>query len=524
MPLALLALLFSGLAQAAISPPLGWIFLHPFSWIPALAVFSRLEGRRALLAGWLVGTAAELAIYVWLPGTVIRFGEMPAPVGVAMWLLYASLTGFYTGLFAWGFGRVRRAGGRAWPFAAAAWFCALEFLNPQLFGYLQGVAWYQVPHLFLVTAATGVSGASFLVIACNAVLLQGLEAARNPGEPRRGAWLANAAVLGLLLAAAAAYSSARMATIDAAESAATPLRVALIQPLHTIPLRRAMVRESSDSFARDYVALSREAQQKDDRHIDAFVWPEGALDVDPMQRRNAAVLEFARESGSEIWLGATHYDREAARKNGGRIPKHVSAFRIFADGRVDQRYDKNILVPFGEFMPLKDTFPILRGIRAAGDFEAGHSIPKYDLGPTRFVFAVCYEAIRSSFVREAIGQGDGDAIGGGIGKDANLIANVTIDAWYGEWSEQSQHLMLAASQSAMNGIPLVRSTSTGISAFVDARGVITASTGNFTRETLVRDVKPVRVPGPYSRHGDRFAWICVAASVLLLVRGAKQRH
>ena len=505
---ALLSLLFSGIAQAAISPPLGWIFLHPFSWVSALAVFSRLEGRRALLAGWLVGTSAELAIYIWLPGTVIRFGEMPAPVGALAWLLYAAFTGFYTGLFAWGFARIRRAGGTRWPFAVAAWFCALEFLNPQLFGYLQGVAWYQVPHLFLVTAVTGVSGASFLVIACNAVLLQGLEARRGEGDRR--AWLVNVAAFGLLLAAAAGYSSVRLAAIDAAERDATPLRLAIVQPLHTIPLRRAMVREGSGSFAKDYVALSREALQQDGGRIDAFVWPEGALDVDPSQRRNASVLEFARETGSEIWLGATHYDREAARGRAGRIPKHASAFRVLPDGRLDQRYDKNILVPFGEYMPMKDTFPVLGQIDAVGDFVAGTEVPQYQLGPARFVFAVCYEAIRSGFVREAIGQ------------DANLLVNVTIDAWYGDWSEQAQHLMLAASQAAMNGLPLVRSTSTGISAFVDARGVITGRTGNFTRETMVREVRPVRVPGPYSRYGEWFAWGCVAASLLMLARGARK--
>lgn len=508
MLLTLLSLLFSGVGQSVISPPLGWIFLHPFLWIPALAVFSRLEGRRALLAGWLVGTSAELAIYIWLPGTMVRFGEIPVAVGALLWLLHAAFTGFYTGLFAWGFARIRRGGGARWPFAAAAWFCALEFLNPQFFGYLQGVAWYQVPHIFLIAAATGVSGVSFLVLACNAVLLQGLDVRR--GDTDRGAWIVNVVAFGLLLALAAGYSSLRLAAIEAAEEASIPMRIALVQPLHTIALRHAMIREAADSCAKDLVSLSREALTKHGGRIDAFVWPEGALDVDPSQRRNASVLQFARDTGSEIWLGATHYDREPTGKTGGLRPKHVSAFRVLPDGHLDQRYDKNILVPFGEYMPLKDALPVLGEIRAASDFDAGDGVPKYDRGRTRFVFAICYEAIRSGFVREA------------IGRDANLIVNVTIDSWYGQWSEQSQHLMLAASQAAINGLPLVRVTSTGLSAFVDARGMILASTGNFTRETLVGEVKPVRVSGPYSRHGEWFAWGCVAASALLLVRGRRR--
>lgn len=501
MLLTALSLLFSGVAQAAISPPLNWIALHPLSWVPALAVFSRLEGRRALLAGWSVGIAAELTIFCWLPGTVSRFGGLPVPVGVLVWLLFAALTGFYTAVFAWGVSRLRRHAGVRWPFVIAVWFCALEFLNPQLFGYLQGVAWYQVPHLFLVSAWIGVSGVSFLVMLCNCVALQGFEVLRGRTADGTRAWATNAAGFALLVAGAAALSSVRLAAIDAAERTAEPLRIAIVQPNHTIPRREAMLKERSDVFARDLVSLSRDALASSPGRIDAFVWPEGALRADPGQRRNASVLDFARETGSEIWTGANHYEREGARNTAS----HNSAFRILADGKLDARYDKNVLVPFGEYVPFKDVVPLLARIDTVGDFDAGTTVPRYDHGRARFVFLICYEAIRSGFVREAIGD------------DVNLVVNVTTDAWYGLLSEQSQHLMLVATQAAMNGVPVVRSTTTGTSAFIDARGLITARTGTFTRETLVREVRPLRVASVFSQWGDWFAWSCVAASAMLLV-------
>ena len=71
------ALLFSGVAQAAISPPLSWIWLHPVSWVPAFAVFSRLDGRRALVAGWLVGLAAGQGRRARRPGTRHRKFDLP---------------------------------------------------------------------------------------------------------------------------------------------------------------------------------------------------------------------------------------------------------------------------------------------------------------------------------------------------------------------------------------------------------------------------------------------------------------
>lgn len=503
MLLTLASLLFTGLVQAVISPPSNLLFLHPAAWVPALAVFSRLEGRRALMAGWLVGFSANLAIFDWLPGTVSRFGDLPWAAAVVVWLLFAAATGFYSALFAWGFARVRRRSGSLWPFAIAAWFSAVEFLNPQIFGYLQGDAWYQVPHFFLATAVTGVSGISFLVMLGNAVVLQAVEYGRCRTTAARRDLLRNAAALAALLLVAGGYSTWRLGEIRRAEDSAATMRVALVQPDHTIDRRHELDGMKPSAFADDLVAMSRDAAAaavRDGAKIDVFVWPEGALRSDPVRAPNTAVGDFVRSSGAEVWTGANHkeVDRDGHRR------EFNSAFRVFAGGAVDRRYDKNILVPFGEYVPLRDVVPGFRDIHTAGNFEAGREVPVYDAGPARFVFLVCYEAIRPAFVRKAIGSG------------ANLLVNVTVDAWYGDSSEQSQHLMLAAVQSALNGLPLLRSTTTGISAFVDASGVITASTGTFTREVLVRDVKPLRVASLYSTWGDWFAWACVAASVLLL--------
>jgi apolipoprotein N-acyltransferase len=130
--------------------------------------------------------------------------------------------------------------------------------------------------------------------------------------------------------------------------------------------------------------------------------------------------------------------------------------------------------------------------------------------PAVLVFLICYESIFSAYVRE------------GVRQSPDLLVNLTFDAWYGDTSEPSQHLMLSAVQAAQYGVPLLRSTTTGISATVDARGSITAQTGVYTREVLVRDVKKVRIPSFYARAGDWFPWACACFSAGLLAasRGA----
>jgi hypothetical protein len=81
--------------------------------VPAFWVFSRLRGRRAWLAGWLVGASAELAIYYWLPGTVERYGGLPRAFAAFVWFVFAFGTGIYVAVFAWGFARVRAGCRRA---------------------------------------------------------------------------------------------------------------------------------------------------------------------------------------------------------------------------------------------------------------------------------------------------------------------------------------------------------------------------------------------------------------------------
>src|SRR5262245_26346844 len=125
--LALGALVFSGAVQALISAPRSWIALHPVAWVPALLVIARLSGRRAFLAGWLVGAAANAAIFAWLVHTVATFTQLGAAAGVAVLAVFAAAHGLYAGIFAWGFAPIRREAGAVWPIAIAAWFTACEF-------------------------------------------------------------------------------------------------------------------------------------------------------------------------------------------------------------------------------------------------------------------------------------------------------------------------------------------------------------------------------------------------------------
>ena len=520
--LALAALIVSGAFQKWGSAPTNWFWLHLFGFVPALAVFARLNGRRALLAGWLVGVAANCSIFSWIIYTVETFSNLPLALAVGALLLFSLAFGFYMAVFAWGFAPIRRASGSYWPITVAMWFTAVEYLNPQLFPYYQGVTWYQQSSFFLVTGLTGVAGISFFMLLSNGILLELWQRWRSPAGMvvDRGLGL-SLALWSIFVVVAFGFSSYQLDRIEVAEASAPRVKLALVQANQNVFERRAMEQQGfqrqrsaqvpkgewRSAITEDLVALSREAYSADP-DIDVFVWPEGAIRRSPKSRMNRSIRELVQTTGAELWTGGGLARRDA---RGERVSLN-SAFRVWpaqqgGEPRFDPSYDKNILLPFGEFMPLEDHFEVLRKIQGVGDFQAGDGLTLFGSPGADFVFLICYEAIRHRYVR------------GGVAAGADLLVNITYDAWFGDTDCPHQHLMLSALQSAQYGVPLVRAATTGISASVDARGRIVASTDLFERDVLVVEVPRVRVPTPYLKLGDWFAQLCAVLSFALLVLG-----
>ncbi len=503
--LALFALLLTATAHVLVLPPCSWAWLHPFLWVPAFLVFLRLRGRRALLAGWLVGAGANAAAFYWLPATITNFSSLPWSAAIAMHIVACAAWGLFVAVFAWGFGAVRRAGGGAWPFACAAWFTACEFLGPHAFPWQQGVSLYAIPNLFLVASLTGVAGLTFLLMLWNGVAVQAIAVVR--GDATKRALVRNAAIAALLVLLGAAWSQARLWRIGRAEEEAKSVRIGIVQSNHDPERLAELTGKGLDAFARDLIELSEQAL-REQGEVDVLVWPEAALKRSPTDPSNHQVLRFARRHAVEVWTGARRYEWGP-----GRVQRRFnSGFRVDARGRIDGRYDKNILIPFGEYMPLGDTFPVLARIKGPVRVTPGDELTLVAGPKARFAFLICYEAIHADYVRRAVRLGP------------DLLVNLTYDGWFGDTAEPHQHLMLAAIQSAQYGVPLVRATTTGISAFVDARGVVTARAELGRREVLVGDVKPAAVPSPYATLGDWFAWACVVFSAFLLLRAWRLRR
>jgi len=229
---------------------------------------------------------------------------------------------------------------------------------------------------------------------------------------------------------------------------------------------------------------------------DVVIWPEGALPavIDDLLAPGsdyATALRDAVRPGQVLLMGA---NRAEATQGGARYYNTLLAFRREGDAlRVAGVYDKHRLVPFGEFMPLGDLMRII-GVRSLvhmeDDFTAGpRPRPLVVAGMPPVQPLICYEALFPGI---------------STGPRPAWILNVSNDAWFGKTSGPWQHLNIASYRAIEQGLPIIRSTPTGVSAVIDAQGrtVPGQSLGLGRFGVIDARLPPAAAPTPYSRWGD----------------------
>jgi apolipoprotein N-acyltransferase len=128
-------------------------------------------------------------------------------------------------------------------------------------------------------------------------------------------------------------------------------------------------------------------------------------------------------------------------------------------GNIIHQYDKIHLVPFGEYIPLRNKFTTIANFLSLKDFSSGNIKPNFTLkGFGNILTLICYEIL---FTEEVISR---------LSKNTNLLINITNDAWFGKTIGPYQHLALAKIKAVELGIPLARVANTGISALISPYG------------------------------------------------------
>jgi apolipoprotein N-acyltransferase len=481
--------------------------------------------RQAFLLGWVTGTVGFLFSLFWI-----------TTVTVPGWIALSLVVGLYHGLWALFAGVVLRPlgeggggnkAGQSWLgslrnlivalLAAAAWV-AVEYLRGTLFtGFgwnTLGVSLRNSIPLIQVAAFTGVSGLTFLCAlgsAIAAITVERLRREIRSGKPRPH--LDFFAVLFLVVF----LFSYGVKKIMAPPGPSTQLRVAGLQG--NVPVYDYWNEQCEGAIMERYIRLSRTALAGDP---DLIVWPEAAtprplLLDEIIFSQVKQVTEFSR---ADFLIGSIHYEREPR-------GDYNSAILLTDHAANSQIYSKVHLVPFGEFVPFRKSFPLLAwivGKRVPYDFDSGITPPLLQLAtkPVNLGPLICFEDTLGDLARHSAGLG------------AQLLVTLTNDGWFEHSIATRQHLANSQLRTVETGLPMLRVADTGVTCVVDPMGRVAhelhGPDGNTFIEGILQTTISVplnRSPTFYTRHGNLFAHACLgvtAAVAVLFLLGTLRRR
>jgi apolipoprotein N-acyltransferase len=202
---------------------------------------------------------------------------------------------------------------------------------------------------------------------------------------------------------------------------------------------------------------------------DIILWPETAMPLN-LEKPSALVsriMAFVGRNDVPLVTGGPGLVWDQ-----GRELVYNRAF-LLTPGMLTPAYDKEHLVPFGEYAPFGQDVPILEGLlQGVGAFTSGTMVSPVRTGRLAMGMLICYESIFPELAQKRVQAG------------ANVLINLSNDAWFGRSAAPRQHLELAALRAVEQGRYLVRCTNTGISAVIDPKGRVTNQTPLFQEAAL----------------------------------------
>jgi apolipoprotein N-acyltransferase len=200
-----------------------------------------------------------------------------------------------------------------------------------------------------------------------------------------------------------------------------------------------------------------------------------------------------------------------SRDDGGKF--HNSAYVLGPNGREEGRYDKRHLVPFGEYTPLRAWLPFLEKMSVQiGEFFPGKSYAPIHTLLGNVGVLICYEGVFPHITRETVRNG------------AEVLVNITNDAWYDRTSAPYQHLAFYVFRAVESDRYVLRAANTGISAIIDPQGRIHGKTPIFEPAVVKGGFSLKDTLTPYVRYGDYFVLLCVVLLAVIMILGLRARH
>ncbi|HEY5744157.1 MAG TPA: apolipoprotein N-acyltransferase [Terrimicrobiaceae bacterium] len=503
----------SGALLALCFPPanlggLCWFALTPL--IVALwfsEPWKKRDALRLLTLGYLTGIVYMLGCLHWL-----------VTVTVAGWISLCLFLGSYIALWSLFVGTVarpRQAAAETRPIwlkssnnlriaalAAAAW-TALEWLRGVVFTGFGwnglGIALHQNIALIQLCDITGVGGLSFLIVMVNLMIVITVKRLKTEigREKLRPHYDFNLTVA--LVALVFGYGARQLFR---PAPPGEPLSIAAVQG--NVPVMEKRDPNQEERILDLHARLTQTALAI---KPDLLIWPEAATPR-PLfsdQRNWDVVRELAEKHAGDFLLGTVHSDD---------LGEYNSAILLTEGARNAQVYNKIHLVPFGEYVPLRNSFPLFAwivGELVPDDFDFGKDpvILKMSKKPIRVAPLICFEDTLGDLTRQFALRG------------AQVLITMTNDGWFLKSAGSEQHAIHATFRCAETKLPMVRAANTGVSCVIDRFGRIVNRLQDDKGSTFIEGVLFAHLEVPkdprqtfYTRYGEVFSLGCLLVSAL----------
>ncbi len=436
--------------------------------------------------------AHAVAIY-WLIETIHKFGNFPFWIATLIFGLFCITNSLYILVASFIFKHLPLFFHK-WLLAAPLGIAVSEFLSIRIFPWHFGLT--QIRFLPFVQLAD--IGGAVLV---SFVMLLVASAAEKILRERRVS-ISMAPAFGLLILAVF-YGEMRISEYNTIGT--NVHKVSIIQG--NIPIFDKHARELYRANIAAYSALGAAYENPDN----LIIWPETVV-MTPVPAENVNGMSLSFLSKTPKWLiGAITRSKDNDVYN--------SAIALNADAAITGIYHKLILMPFGEYVPFSKTFPwLLELAHMPGELTPGDGVKilHYPATPNtpelRIAPLICYEDVVSDLARNSVAQG------------ANLLVNLTNDAWFGDTVAPLQHNLLASFRAIENRRYLIRASNTGLSSLINPLGQTAQYIQPFSEGVLSTYVEPLETNSPYSSiFGDKLSWGLSLIGLLFSGYGFRRR-
>jgi apolipoprotein N-acyltransferase len=477
--------------------------LYPLAWIalvPLLVVIAHQPSPlKAFILGWATGSVFFYATCYWLTYSMIHYGGVPTVVAYLLLIPGALVIGVFHGLFASLTALIIRRWGYLAMLLAPIFWTAFEWVRLGVTGQLWNALGYsQAYQPFLIQPAKwgGVYVISFFIVAINVVVALLVT--------RRTRWtIAATALIPLGIGFLMFDALHRTMIVDYVYSVEADIRVVAVQP--NVPMTTVKPADEMNALRERHVSLSTTALKSLGDHPGPriVIWPESPMNFTYASDRSFQefVANFTRQNHTSLLFNSL----EPAPGDGS----YNSALLVNEEGRLISQYDKIRLMPFGEYVPLPQWLPgasLITGL--VGEFTPGSNYTLMPIGNRRAGVFICIESAYPWIARRLTHDG------------AGMLINISNDGYLGPTAVMRQHLANAVFRAVENGRPVLRVTNSGLTAYINSRGVVDDLTRPFTEDVKVWSVDPSYGRDTfYTDHGDLFVQVCAVITLIVLLTG-----